>query len=315
MVVFNNTLDVATFNECLKYVQDTLNWLATEEENRRDTVSRFPPQLLDGTTRTLTTLLHHGAHHLQNTRVPINQLPPEILRRVLLYLQDTFPLIPDPLDGPLYSNSAAALWHRTSLVCRHWRWVVLNTPELWTTIKIRESEEPHFDDGTSDWPWFKVALLRSRTLPLTVRFETPLDSTLSDRADVHSILDEVHRIRELRIVTSDDVSYRWLRSFLEQSPQKLEVLIFDHGRDHIVSQRQNVSWTCELPRLLVLHAASSLAWQFWPASSTSCQLPSRRTALRRHRYSVVIRDPWDIGRFPVSDLAEADDITGQSCRR
>lgn len=195
--------------------------------------------------------------------MPINQLPPEILRRVLLYLQDTFPLIPDPLDGPLYSNSAAVLWHRTSLVCRHWRWVVLNTPELWTTIKIRESEEPHFDDGTNDWPWFKVALLRSRTLPLTVRFETRLDSTLSDRADVHSILDEVHRIRELRIVTSDDVSYRWLRSFLEQSPQKLEVLILDHGRDRIVSERQHVSWTCELPRLLVLHVASSLAWQFW----------------------------------------------------
>lgn len=36
MVVFNNTLDVETFNECLKYVQDTLNWLATEEENRRE---------------------------------------------------------------------------------------------------------------------------------------------------------------------------------------------------------------------------------------------------------------------------------------
>ena len=86
-----------------------------------------------------------SARYLQNNFVPVNRLPPEVLG-----------LIPSSLRSKRDLINATA-------VCRHWRNILLSSPDLWSDIDCSGSRGPLREH------MFRECLERSRTVPLNVR--------------------------------------------------------------------------------------------------------------------------------------------------
>ena len=86
-----------------------------------------------------------SARYLQNSFVPVNRLPPEILG-----------LIPSSLPSKRDLINATA-------VCRHWRDTLLSSPDLWCDIDCSGSRGPLRDH------MFRECLGRSGTVPLNIR--------------------------------------------------------------------------------------------------------------------------------------------------
>jgi len=86
-----------------------------------------------------------SARYLQNSFVPVNRLPPEVLG-----------LIPSSLLSKCDLINATA-------VCRHWRNTLLSSPDLWCDIDCSGSRGPLRDH------MFRECLGRSGTVPLNIR--------------------------------------------------------------------------------------------------------------------------------------------------
>ena len=86
-----------------------------------------------------------SARYLQNSFVPVNRLPPEVLG-----------LIPASLHSKRDLINATA-------VCRHWRNTLLSSPDLWCDIDCSGSRGPLREH------MFRECLERSRTVPLNIR--------------------------------------------------------------------------------------------------------------------------------------------------
>ena len=86
-----------------------------------------------------------SARYLKNSFVPVNRLPPEILG-----------LIPSSLPSKRDLINATA-------VCRHWRNILLSSPDLWCDVDCSGSRGPLHNH------MFHECLGRSGTVPLNVR--------------------------------------------------------------------------------------------------------------------------------------------------
>ncbi|KAF8662699.1 hypothetical protein AX16_001141 [Volvariella volvacea WC 439] len=110
----------------------------------------------------------------RNVLAPINQLPEEVLLRIIMEL---------PPDMPTSPSS----WIQFTHVCHQWRIISINDPLLWTTLYIPEMS-PF---------WIKNFVLRSRKAPLALSINCvfkPKDlvNTLSELIDAVSRVTEFH---------------------------------------------------------------------------------------------------------------------------
>ena len=86
-----------------------------------------------------------SARYLQNSFVPVNRLPPEVLGLIPSSLRSKRDLI------------------NTTAVCRHWRNTLLSSPDLWCDIDCSGNRGPLREH------MFREYLERSRMVPLNVR--------------------------------------------------------------------------------------------------------------------------------------------------
>ncbi|KAJ7221610.1 hypothetical protein GGX14DRAFT_430431 [Mycena pura] len=125
---------------------------------------------------------------------PVRRLPPEILQTIFVYCHggpELEPIIPT-----------------AGLVCHHWRSVVLNTPELWSTIcvgRTRFSFVQKYHDFAS------LFLERSANLPLSVSIRSPADGQL-----LHLIGRHIGRWQTLRLSSREASFYASLALHLHE---------------------------------------------------------------------------------------------------
>ncbi|KAG2009575.1 hypothetical protein CC2G_012490 [Coprinopsis cinerea AmutBmut pab1-1] len=88
----------------------------------------------------------------RNEFCPISRLPKEVLHKIFLHLSPTQLAASEPTsDGPSYSTIVCV-----TRVCRYWKKVALNQPELWTYVSDYKSEA------------IRTLLMRSKTAPLDI---------------------------------------------------------------------------------------------------------------------------------------------------
>ncbi|KAF7784912.1 hypothetical protein Agabi119p4_1077 [Agaricus bisporus var. burnettii] len=139
---------------------------------------------------------HHGPHdraklseELNDIRPPISVLPPEILSHIFQYV---FHLPRKPL------------FRIVSLVSRHWRRVLVNTPELWAIIDLDVSSPR----GKSILPTF-IANSGDCALSVTFRFRGRInreEQTLVDPSVDSRIIENFGRIQSLSL-TNPPISW------------------------------------------------------------------------------------------------------------
>lgn len=116
----------------------------------------------------------------RNQLAPISRLPPELLAEIF-YL-----CTPELLDSRSLRYS-----HVFVSVCRQWRNVGMEAPEIWSTIPTDVAAEVT-----------EIFLARSRNSPLDIH----VGCDAEDDA-VHAVLSHIHRIRRLRLDTGNASSF------------------------------------------------------------------------------------------------------------
>ncbi|KAJ8077790.1 hypothetical protein PM082_002224 [Marasmius tenuissimus] len=100
---------------------------------------------------------------LLSIKAPIRRLPLELLRRIFLFATSPESNLFRSFDSS-YSSTC-----RLSSVCKHWREIALNFPQIWSEFTV--SPETCYEDS------LKMFLHRSKQYPLTLWIE---GSTVSD---------------------------------------------------------------------------------------------------------------------------------------
>lgn len=227
---------------------------------------------LEHTMSTVKILLQYRLFYMHNQRSRINCLPPEVLSRIFLHLQDPFVPLPSPED--IVDPPPAGRWHRVNSVCRHWRQVALDTTELWTTIRVCGRTMQRFDERYWSCQWSPLSLSRSGVLPLTIDLDTLINEPLVKR-DISRLVDEADRIQELRCTGFMDLEV--LKEILSTA-RRLKTLLVIHGWS-AAEDRVLKILSCELPELRTLSVVMQPIWQAW--------------SFRNLRHLCFIRQKWD----------------------
>jgi len=121
---------------------------------------------------------------LQNTSVPVNRLPPEILVHIFSFVQNH-------AGGPSFPfPKSCNKWVEVTHVCQHWRTTALSFPRLWNQIHV-SSPFNHRLAITN--------VSRSAQSPLDVYY-TIAAPPLPDKPNILSLVaEQMHRLRELHI--------------------------------------------------------------------------------------------------------------------
>ena len=136
-----------------------------------------------------------------NALAPINQLPPEILCEVFLYLRPTV------RNGSKKTQSVQSPFGDLLAIthtCKHWRTTATNTPDLWSQLIIRRSSNNLGDLA-------RLFIRRSG--------ELPLDADV--RSGLTVLLPYVDRLRTLRCLRSSILEFP---EFCNSPAQSLETL-------------------------------------------------------------------------------------------
>ncbi|PPR07153.1 hypothetical protein CVT24_010701 [Panaeolus cyanescens] len=118
----------------------------------------------------------------RNGQTSISFLPPELLREIFLYLRDEWP-------SSIFETSSVPRvkfgWINVTHVCRFWREVALQYPQLWTQVDV----------GLANWA--EMVLERSKgadiSLEILPNIETSAQRVLWD------VLSQPHRLRQIKL--------------------------------------------------------------------------------------------------------------------
>lgn len=171
-----------------------------------------------------------------SSAAPVNQLPPELLIRII------------SLARPLFLPKFRTLFQvAASHVCAYWRAVLLNNAECWSDVTIYSSK------GLDYLPEF---IARSVTYPLSVRLDVydwekelgesarSLDSSFVPflAATAASLVQEVHRLRRLVVFALDETTaLDFLTPFEGLIAPELECLKFIVERNHDSQREQRLA--------------------------------------------------------------------------
>ncbi|KAI0691997.1 hypothetical protein BC835DRAFT_92972 [Cytidiella melzeri] len=229
--------------DAFEYVRDCFEWLAA---GGGDLESLAHELHLDKIARGAERLIS-DIRSVQNRLVPVNRLPPELLRDVFEHLLD--PQDPAHLFIPFRQHH----WPVVQSVCRHWRHTAVRTPMLWSYVRVRDRHS-YVTEDPSDLA--SKMFMRSGVAPLTVHVRSrnfvDTDRGLHDESLRNQLALNSWRIYELHTICAEPVV---LDSCLQEASQ-LEILIVnDPGghEDFVYSQ-----W--RLPRLRTLVAGRFTGW-------------------------------------------------------
>ncbi|KAI0345929.1 hypothetical protein BDW22DRAFT_929282 [Trametopsis cervina] len=145
-----------------------------------------------------------------------------------------------------------------SLVCHHWRNVVLTTPTLWTDIRVssralsEDGKNPHGD-------FISTQLKRSGICSLNVEFRRKVSPASLQLAFMRDLLKQVHRIQRLSIslTSANDDIRMWTAN-----AQRLEILEIQapRGRSDTFIDPSLLS-DIQTPRLQTLMVSNYERWQ------------------------------------------------------
>ncbi|KAI0763213.1 hypothetical protein BC629DRAFT_975481 [Irpex lacteus] len=197
--------------------------------------------------------MRYGQHYMHNEQTRINRLPSEILGHVFLYLMDPPTRLPHP-DTSYVETSRTGEWSQASLVCRYWRQVVLSTPELWTMIRVSYRMKKR----TVSWPWASLKLSRSGMLPITLVLYTACYKDDIPQEDMSRLVDEAHRINELRLTRHINLQY--FKPILVKA-LRLETLLIMEDKPNKHPARGE--FPCNFPHLRTLSVLHRTFWRSW----------------------------------------------------
>ncbi|KAF8644090.1 hypothetical protein AX16_008695 [Volvariella volvacea WC 439] len=124
------------------------NWVKAERARIDQEILQLEEQLRDLRLR-------------RNALVPISQLPPEILSRIMtIYQRDIFNEKPPKNEHP---SPRSLLWISITQVSSHWRDVALQCPSLWNAISLPAMRHE----------WAELHFLRSQGTPLSLNVQSP----------------------------------------------------------------------------------------------------------------------------------------------
>lgn len=168
-----------------------------------------------------------------NSLVPINQLPPEILGQVFL----AWVLLWRRLRKEKLESRYGPMWTLILLVCRHWYDIAVSTPALWDTFAVSRLTRPCVA---------KELLRRCAQTPLNVTiYGTDMGNNVT-----HLVLDHITRIRTL--IFRIDAWHRNSEYVLDHSAPLLQSLQYvDEG--HFGANQIGVPFhTVDMPALASL---------------------------------------------------------------
>ncbi|KAL0071785.1 hypothetical protein AAF712_000707 [Marasmius tenuissimus] len=122
---------------------------------------------------------------LANMSTPMCRLPTEVLANIFMHCNTNYPVF---VEGNRAKGTITLF--RLARICRHWREIALNTPELWA--------QPDFSFGT---PLARTMLKRSKDVPLVLDAE--LDKN-TKAVLLEALRDALSRLTVLHLTASDN---------------------------------------------------------------------------------------------------------------
>ncbi|KAG9025892.1 hypothetical protein FS837_004790 [Tulasnella sp. UAMH 9824] len=187
----------------------------------------------------------------RNVAAPIHQFPPEVFITILTHLADAY-----SLEGKEYRILDLMTVNRT------WREIIINSPQLWTTIR-------------SDYPpeFANLVIERSKAHPLSLQWDTSASHYLdSDNDEFKDILElatrNSSRIRTMNVVVGRR-SGKTLQRLLESSTPQLKILHAKASSDDVEWVTGTRSFTLSEGgplKELALQWASVSNWSSWRIS-------------------------------------------------
>ncbi|KAG8893831.1 hypothetical protein FRC00_009970 [Tulasnella sp. 408] len=187
----------------------------------------------------------------RNVAAPIHQFPPEVFITILTHLADAY-----SLEGKEYRILDLMTVNRT------WREIIIDSPQLWTTIR-------------SDYPpeFANLVIERSKAHTLSLIWDTSASHYLdSDNDEFKAILElatqNSSRIRSINVVVGRR-SAKTLQRLLECPTPQLEILHAKPSSDGAESDLATRSFTLSEGgplKELALHWVSVSNWSSWRIS-------------------------------------------------
>lgn len=186
----------------------------------------------------------------ESSDVPVNSLAwgrlsttPELLSIIFVFCLPKYNMMPESQRAPVLLTR----------ICRYWRKLALNTPELWSRLRLRVPFRTESDEN----PWklhryseiLNVYLARSGAFPLSLDLHivydaTEVDAIYEEVAQSHatmlvsSILPHVHRWRHLSVTAPFESMVPLLTVLGHSAAPRLESLLLDYSNWSLYSDIQ-----------------------------------------------------------------------------
>ncbi|PIL24874.1 hypothetical protein GSI_12761 [Ganoderma sinense ZZ0214-1] len=153
-----------------------------------------------------------------NSFIHINQLPSEILARILVaHAEDHYRSATGRWDKSVFTSPR---WIKLAHVCRHWRDVALDTPRFWSFVYVRRPKT------------FHALLPLSKSAPLHI--DLTLDPSIWSGAEAWKSATDLigkqsHRLRELRFAATSNQVKMLAEKMGHSSMGWLEKLVLSHS--------------------------------------------------------------------------------------
>ncbi|KAI0339397.1 hypothetical protein BDW22DRAFT_589839 [Trametopsis cervina] len=197
--------NMKTMQNCLEYLSNSLDWLSKLDDHE---LFRVAPESPYGVLLEQLQFLILAVWRVQNRYPMVNRLPVEILSAIFESLMPPYPKITSdywysddvgPDDDDYYTPRAyCTAIAAPSLVCRHWRNIVLGTPALWTDVLVL-SKFLSKGGNNSRGDFISTQLVRSGNCLLNVEFCESLSPASLQLTFIQDLLKQAHRIRRLTI--------------------------------------------------------------------------------------------------------------------
>ncbi|KAI0340693.1 hypothetical protein BDW22DRAFT_1360125 [Trametopsis cervina] len=319
--------NIKTVQSCFDYLSDALTWLLSLDDHELLRISReleigmsAAPRLPDFLVERIRALFR-TVQRVRNRYPAINRLPTELLSAVF---EATMPVDPRITfddrrkngdeedhyydDDESIGKAGDPVSHAApSLVCRHWRDVVLGTPALWTDIRVssralsRNSNNPH---GT----FISTQLARSGVRLLNVQLDQALSPASLQLPFIQDLLKHAHRIRRLTMSVQSTDNDAEIRLWTANARQ-LDVLDISCAPRYLSASRPLLpSSEAHAPRLQTLVMYDHVRWRAGMFRTLRHLLVHFRSVVSMVGLARELMDVFASNAHTLEDLVVSDGI-------